>query len=111
MQSTTSSMSGGSARTSSWRCAGSVQSSAVTVVGDVEESVEVLVEGAESRFFRRSGRSAGMSVAVYLRTRGLSASARSPVPALFIYVGLRIYECGWGEVSWEFTHPSSRMCA
>jgi hypothetical protein len=24
-----------------------------------------------------------MSVAVYLRTRGLSASARSPVPALF----------------------------
>lgn len=56
------------------------------MVGDVEESVEVLVEGAESRFFRRSGRSAGMSVAVYLRTRGLSASARSPVPALFIYL-------------------------
>jgi hypothetical protein len=25
-----------------------------------------------------------MSVAVYLRTRGLSASARSPVPALFL---------------------------
>jgi hypothetical protein len=37
----------------------------------------------ESTFFRRSGRSAGVSVAVYLRTRGLSASARSPVPALF----------------------------
>jgi hypothetical protein len=94
MQSTTSSMSGGSVWMSSWRCAGSVQSRAVTV------TVEVLVgrlEGAESRFFRRSGRSAGMSVAVYLRTRGLSASARSPVPALFVDVGLRIYECGWGE--------------
>jgi hypothetical protein len=40
-------------------------------------------EGEESTFFRRSGRSAGMSVAVYLRTRGLSATARRPVPALF----------------------------
>ena len=105
MQSTTSSMSGGSARTSSWRWAGSVQSSDVTVT----VAVEVLaVEGKESTFFRRSGRSAGMSVAVYLRTRGLSASARSPVPALFInfYVGLRgvrdlIYECGMGEVFWR----------
>jgi hypothetical protein len=49
--------------------------------------VELLaVEGAESTFFRRSGRSAGMSVAVYLRTRGLSASARSPVPALFHFM-------------------------
>jgi len=36
-------------------------------------------------FLRRRGRSAGMSVAVYLRTRGLSASATSPVPALFNY--------------------------
>jgi hypothetical protein len=81
MQSTTSSMSGKSARTSSWRCAGSVQSSAVTVTVAVE--VLLGVEGAESTFFRRSGRSAGISVAVYLRTRGLSASARSPVPALF----------------------------
>ena len=42
----------------------------------------VAVEGFESMFFRRSGRSAGMSVAVYLRTNGPSASARSPVPAL-----------------------------
>jgi hypothetical protein len=49
--------------------------------------VAVLAVGdAESMFFRRSGRSAGMSVAVYLRTRGLSASARSPVPALFFRV-------------------------
>jgi len=80
MQSTTSSMSGGSVRTSSWRCAGSVQSSAVTVIVVVEV---LAVEGAENTFFWRSGRSAGISVAVYLRTRGLSASARSPVPALF----------------------------
>lgn len=77
---------------------GSVQSSAVTVTA-VE--VEVLAgrvdsEGAESTFFRRSGRSAGMSVAVYLRTRGLSARARSPVPALFVDVGLKIYECTMG---------------
>ena len=49
--------------------------------------VEVLeVESTESTFFRRSGRSAGMSVAVYLRTRGLSASARSPVPALLYFM-------------------------
>lgn len=87
MQSTISSTSGGSARTSSWRCAGNVQSSAVTVTVVVDV---LAVEGEESTFFRRSGRSAGMSVAVYLRTRGLSASARSPVPALFyFYVGLR----------------------
>ena len=80
-------MSGGSARTSSWRCAGSVQSSAVTVVVVVEVLV---VEGEESTFFRRSGRSAGMSVAVYLRTRGLSASARSPCSrSIIFYVGLR----------------------
>jgi hypothetical protein len=98
MQSTTSSMSGGSAWTSSWRWAGSVQSSAVTV------TVEVLagrVEGAGSTFFRRSGRRAGMSVAVYLRTSGLSASARRPVPALFVDVGSRINGCGWGERLWE----------
>jgi hypothetical protein len=79
--------------------------------------VEVLaVEGAESTFFRRSGRSAGMSVAVYLRTRGLSASARSPVPALFYFmsrverVSDLIYECEWGRFLGN-THPSSRMCA
>jgi hypothetical protein len=90
MQSTTSSMSGGSAWTSSWRCAGSVQSSAVTVTVVVEV---LAVEGAESTFFRRSGRSAGMSVAVYLRTRGLSARARSPVPALFIL-------CRFERVRW-----------
>ena len=75
--------------TSSWRWAGSVQSSAVSVTVDV-----LVVEGEESTvaFFRRSGRRAGMSVAVYLRTKGLSASARSPVPALFIFLfmsGLR----------------------
>lgn len=94
--------------TSSWRWAGSVQSSAVSVTVDV-----LVVEGEESTvaFFRRSGRRAGMSVAVYLRTRGLSASARSPVPALFIYfihVGFErytVYECAFlGD-----THPSSRM--
>lgn len=85
MQSTTSSMSGGSAWTSICRCAGSVQSSAVIVTGGVLAGwaeAEVEVEGVGCTFFRRSGRSAGMSVAVYLRTRGPSASARSPVPAL-----------------------------
>jgi hypothetical protein len=38
--------------------------------------------GTERRFFRRRGRSAGMSVAVYLRAMGASARARRPVPAL-----------------------------
>jgi hypothetical protein len=54
----------------------------VTVV--VAVVVEVLA--VESMFFRSSGRSAGMSVAVYLRTRALSASARSPVPALILFM-------------------------
>lgn len=100
-------MSGGFERTSSWRWAGNVQSSDVSVIVDVR-----VVEGEESNvtFFRRSGRRAGMSVAVYLRTRGLSASARSPVPALFIYLFFMsdlmrgcvcvrdiVYSCGWGE--------------
>lgn len=79
--------------------------------------VEVLaVEGEESTFFRRSGRSAGISVAVYLRTRGLSANARSPVPALFYFMSKvervrdLIYECEW-EGFLRDAHPSSRMCA
>ena len=43
-----------------------------------------------------------MSVAVYLCTSGLSASARSPVPALFsVYKGELDFDgsvevCGWG---------------
>ena len=79
--------------------------------------VEVLaVEGEESTFFRRSGRSAGISVAVYLRTRGLSANARSPVPALFYFMSKvervrdLIYEREW-EGFLRDAHPSSRMCA
>ena len=105
MQSTASSMFGGSTWTSICRCAGNVQSSAVTVIA-------VLVVGVtESRFFRRSGRSAGMSVAVYLRTRGLRARARSPVPALFFQVE-KVRE-GMASVrrGFEGTHPSSRICA
>jgi hypothetical protein len=49
---------------------GRVQSKAVAVI------VLVVVGGTESRFFRRSGRSTGMSVAVYLRARGPTPSER-----------------------------------
>jgi len=46
-----------------------------------------VVEGAdtETKFLRRRGTRAGVSVTVYLRTRGPSASARSPVPALVFH--------------------------
>jgi hypothetical protein len=95
---------------SSWRCAGSVQSSAVTVTAEVLAGRRVEdVEGAGSVFFRRSGRRAGMSVAVYLRTRGPSASARSPVPALFVDVGLRINGCGWERLLWEIYSARTRV--
>ena len=51
------------------------------------EAMAPLVGGAnvEAKFLRRRGMSAGISVAVYLRTRGPSASARSPVPALVFH--------------------------
>lgn len=52
-----------------------------------------------------------MSVAVYLRTRGLSASARSPVPALFPgSEGELNYDESVDGEGLEVTHPSSRMC-
>lgn len=58
-----------------------------------------------------------MSVAVYLRTRGPSASAIRPVPALFLFdVGLRIYTEGRGEKSFfkvyklEFLRTRVREC-
>ena len=51
------------------------------------EAMAPVVGGAnvEAKFLRRRGMSAGVSVAVYLRTRGPSASARSPVPALMFH--------------------------
>ena len=63
------------------------------------------VEDTETKFLQRRGMSAGMSVAVYLRARGPSATARSPVPALvfhgsevstMMHVGENLGMCGGG---------------
>lgn len=70
-------------------------------------TVELL---AESRFFRRSGRSAGMSVAVYLRTRGPSASARSPVPALYFSCQVEMWMM-MGEVFFWRIRTRVQECA
>jgi len=71
--------------------------------------------GTERRFFRRRGRSAGMSVAVYLRAMGARASARRPVPALswrnkeeVVSSMLRLGACG--EV-FEAARTRVRECA